>query len=88
MIRNIVFAGCSFTWGQSLHFFQYGDGSDNIHPLDGNYYENKLLPHHYQYNVDNRFPTIVSDYFGRKPIVEANNGGSTESIYRTMGKIN
>ena len=88
MIRNIVFAGCSFTWGQSLHFFQYGDGSDNIHPLDGNYYENKLLPHHYQYNVDKRYPTIVSDNFGRKPIVEANNGGSTESIYRTMGKIN
>ena len=88
MIRNIVFAGCSFTWGQSLHFFAYGDESDNIHPLDGNYYENKLLPHHYQYNVDKRFPTIVSDYFGRKPIVEANNGGSTESIYKTMGKIN
>ena len=42
MIRNIVFAGCSFTWGQSLHFFAYGDESDNIHPLDGNYYENKL----------------------------------------------
>ena len=88
MIRNIVFAGCSFTWGQSLHFFQYGDGSDNIHPLDGDYYENKLLPHHYQYNVDNRFPTIVSDYFGRKPIVDAHNGGSTESIYKTMKKIN
>ena len=49
MIRNIVFAGCSFTWGQSLHFFAYGDESHNIHPLDGNYYENKLLPHHYQY---------------------------------------
>ena len=38
MIRNIVFAGCSYTWGQSLHFFQYGDKSDNIHPLDGQYY--------------------------------------------------
>tara|TARA_B100001778_G_scaffold141197_1_gene115929 strand:+ start:416 stop:1120 length:705 start_codon:yes stop_codon:yes gene_type:complete len=88
MIRNIVFAGCSFTWGQSLHFFEYGEKSDNIHPLDGQYYQNKLLPHHYQYNVDNRFPTIVSDYFGRKPIVEANNGGSTESIYYTMRKIN
>ena len=88
MIRNIVFAGCSFTWGQSLHFFEYGEKSDNIHPLDGLYYENKLLPHHYQYNVDKRFPTIVSDYFGRKPIVDAHNGGSTESIFRTMNKIN
>ena len=86
MIRNIVFAGCSFTWGQSLHFFEYGENSDNIHPLDGQYYQNKLLPHHYQYNVDNRFPTIVSDYFGRKPIVDANNGGSTESICNTMRK--
>ena len=25
MIRNIVFGGCSYTWGQSLHLFNKSD---------------------------------------------------------------
>lgn len=82
----MLFAGCSFTWGQSLHY--YGGFHDDKHPKDGFYYENDLLPHHYQYNVDNRFATKVADYFGRKPIVSARNGNSNplmvDWIYRTI----
>jgi len=74
MISTMIFAGCSYTWGQSLHL--YGEFNDDRHPQDGFYYEESLLPHHYQYNVDNRFATKVSDYFGRKPIVCARNGNS------------
>lgn len=74
MISTMIFAGCSYTWGQSLHL--YGGFNDDRHPQDGFYYEESLLPHHYQYNVDNRFATKVSDYFGRKPIVCARNGNS------------
>ena len=88
-MRNILFCGCSYTWGQSLHFFGFGMGGSNIHQLDGFYYENKLLPQHYQYNVDNRFSTIVSEHFGRKALVDAQNGGSTKSIHRNFfNKIN
>lgn len=86
MISKMLFAGCSYTWGQSLHY--YGNFNDEKHPKDGFYYEHDLLPHHYQFNVDNRFATKVSDYFGRKPIVSARNGNSNplmvDWIYRTL----
>jgi len=74
MISTMIFAGCSYTWGQSLHL--YGGFNDDKHPRDGFFYDKLLLPHHYQYNVDNRFATKVADYFGRKPIVAARNGNS------------
>jgi hypothetical protein len=88
MINNIIFSGCSFTWGQSLHY--YGDFNDDEHPRDGFYYERQIMPHHYQYNVDNRFSTIISDYFVRKPIVSARNGNSNcriiELVYNMVNK--
>lgn len=74
----MLFLGCSYTWGQSLHY--YGEFEDDEHPKDGFYYGNKVLPHHYQYNVDNRFATIVADRFKRKPLVEATNGGSNDQM--------
>jgi len=86
MISKILFAGCSYTWGQSLHYC--GNFPDDVHPRDGFYYEDNLKPHHYQYNVDNRFATKVSDYFGRKALVSARNGNSNplmvEWIYKSL----
>lgn len=86
MISTMIFAGCSYTWGQSLHL--YGGFNDDRHPRDGFFYEESLLPHHYQYNVDNRFATKVADYFGRKPIVAARNGNSNplmiDWVYRVL----
>lgn len=73
MIRNIIFGGCSLTWGQSLHY--HSKYTDDEHPRDGKFYSDKIKHHHYQYMVDNRFTTKVADYFGRKPIVRAMNGG-------------
>lgn len=88
MISKILFLGCSYTWGQSLHY--YGGFGDDEHPKDGFFYENNLRPHHYQYNVDNRFATKVADYFGRKAIVSARNGNSNPLMvdwaYRELKK--
>jgi hypothetical protein len=74
LIRNIVFGGCSLTWGQSLHY--YGYFKDALPNKDGSFDFNKLKINHYQYIVDNRFATKVADYFGKKPIVRAMNGGN------------
>ena len=86
MIKNILFAGCSFTWGQSLHY--YGGFNDDDHPKDGFYYENRLRPHHYQFNVDNRFATIVADNLSMKPKVRSRNGASNwhlwEFVYQNL----
>lgn len=73
MIRNIVFGGCSLTWGQSLHY--YGYFKDAPLPKDGIFDLDKIKINHYQYIIDNRFATKVADYFGRKSIVRAMNGG-------------
>jgi len=78
VIRNIVFGGCSITWGQSLHY--HANFNDDIHPRDGFFYEDLIKSWHYQYMVDNRFSTKVADYFGRKAIVNARNGGSNLQI--------
>lgn len=80
MIRNIVFGGCSYTWGQSLHLFDDSDvdpSSPGTHGFD----ENSVRSWDYQKIIDRRFATIVSNYFGRKSKVDVNNGGSTWSIH-------
>ena len=79
MIRNIVFGGCSYTWGQSLHLFNKSDVKGDT-PSSSAFVHERLRYWEYQSNVDRRFPTIVSDYFGRKAKVHTMNGGSTWSI--------
>jgi len=85
MIKSMLFAGCSFTWGQSLHY--YGEFPDDEHPRDGMFYEDRVRVHHYQYNVDNRFATSVASYFGKKPVVAANNGGDNYNSIKWMRKL-
>ena len=85
MIRNIVFGGCSLTWGQSLH---YHSGYRDLYiPPDGIFDGNKLNHRHYQYILDNRFATKVSDYFGRKSIVRAENGGENCQIVNIVDEF-
>ena len=85
MIRNIVFGGCSYTWGQSLHLFNQSD-VDGDGPSSNGFDENSVRSWEYQNNVDRRFATIVADYFGRKAKVHTHNGGSTWSIYNHVMK--
>tara|TARA_B100000287_G_scaffold388356_1_gene397587 strand:+ start:198 stop:833 length:636 start_codon:yes stop_codon:yes gene_type:complete len=79
MIRNIVFGGCSYTWGQSLHHFN-GNGSPTPEQSGATFYGDDLKYWEYQKNVNRRFSTRVGDYFCRKPIVQIENGGGTSSI--------
>ena len=82
MIRNIIFGGCSITWGQSLHYYGYFE--DALPDKNGFFDINKIKINHYQFIVDNRFTTSVADYFGRKPIVRAMNGGNNCLICETI----
>lgn len=81
MIRNIVFGGCSYTWGQSLHHFHSEEPPTP--EKSGTFFDGDSLKYwEYQDNVNRRFSTRVADYFGRKPIVDTMNGGSTWSIHK------
>ena len=79
MIRNIVFGGCSYTWGQSLHHF-HSEEPPTPEQSGAHFYGDSLKYWEYQDNVNRRFSTRVADYFCRKPIFDTMNGGSNLSI--------
>jgi hypothetical protein len=75
---NIVFGGCSYTWGQSLWY--HGNFEKDIHPIDGMFYSNKICDECMEYMIKNRFATQVANHFNREPKVRATNGGSNTEI--------
>ena len=75
---NIVFTGCSYTWGQSLWY--HGNFENDIHPRDGMFYSSMICTECMDYMVENRFASQVSKHFGKESKVRAENGGSNKSI--------
>ena len=75
---NIVFAGCSYTWGQSLWYHR--NFENDIHPKDGMFYGDMICPECMEYMIKNRFATQVANYFGKDAKVRTKNGGSNQSI--------
>jgi len=77
----MVFAGCSFTWGQGLYFYHDMDKS-NI-PLNPHHYdESKLQSKDFLYKNTLRFPRLVANHFKTFDVVQDANGGTDDqSIY-------
>jgi len=77
---NIVFGGCSYTWGQSLWY--HGNFPNDNHPRDGFFYGDMICPECKEYMIKNRFATQVAQYFDKESKVKALNGGSNMEILR------
>lgn len=77
-MENIVFAGCSYTWGQSLWY--HGNFENDNHPRDGMFYSDMICPECMNYMVENRFANQVSKHFGKEARVKATNGGSNTDV--------
>lgn len=77
-IKAIVFAGCSFTWGQGLWYYS------NIDSLveDGDYGYNASLHGVVQHAFREkwRWPTLVANHFNTVPITHYENGGANDQI--------
>lgn len=71
---NIVFGGCSYTWGQSVWY--HANFENDYHPKDGWFYGNLVCPECKEYMEEHRFAGQVSKYFGKEQRVKAKNGGS------------
>ena len=85
-MKDIIFAGCSYTWGQSL-WYEANFPNDN-HPRDGFFYGNKVCEECYEYIVENRFANQVAKYFKKNALVAATNGGDLiQSINFVKNKI-
>jgi hypothetical protein len=76
-MKGMVFAGCSFTWGQGLYF--YHDMNKSNIPLTPHYYdESKLKSTDFLYKNTLRFPRLVANHFKTFEIVKRYNGGSDQ----------
>jgi hypothetical protein len=75
-MKGIIFAGCSFTWGQGLYF--YSDLSDVPKIGDVDYHDNKFKDSHFKFKDTLRFPRLVANHFNTFEVVKKQNGGSDE----------
>jgi len=74
--KGIIFAGCSFTWGQGLYY--YSNLSTLKEPPPDQYHQNLIRRAHVKFMEANRFPRLVANHFNTYEYVFHDNGGSNE----------
>lgn len=77
-IKGIVFAGCSFTWGQGLYY--YSNLPTLVEPPPYVYDKSLLKETHTEFMKSVRFPRLVANHFETFELVQPFNGGATYSI--------
>lgn len=86
-MKGLIFAGCSFTWGQGLYYYSK---LDTLVEPEPNSYDAKLVTDaHKRYMETIRYPRIVASHFKTWEVVSKQNGGSEETslsfIKRSLG---
>ena len=83
--KGMVFAGCSFTWGQGLYFYS---NMPNLDYENANFYPScKITDAHIRYKDAIRFPRLVANHFETFEIVKPENGGSDEQSIDFINNI-
>lgn len=75
--KGMIFAGCSFTWGQGLYY--YSNLPTLSEPLPDHYDETLLTGSHLEYAKRKRYPRLVANHFNTFEHVHPKNGGSNQS---------
>lgn len=75
-MKGMIFAGCSFTWGQGLYF--YSDLPNKPIPINFEYDESLLTDAHLLYKNIHRFPRLVANHFKTFEVVKKINGGQND----------
>jgi hypothetical protein len=84
-MKGIIFAGCSFTWGQGLYF--YSDFDDVIKSGDNNFKPENITDAHFKFKNILYFPRLVSNHFNTFEIVKKTNGGSDENSINFVNNL-
>ena len=92
-MKGLIFAGCSFTWGQGLYYYS---GLETLVEPEPNCYDAKLVTDaHKKYMETLRYPRLVANHFKTFEVVSKQNGGSEEtsinfinSAFNPDGKFN
>lgn len=76
-MKGLIFAGCSFTWGQGLYYYS---GFDTLVEPEPDCYDAKLVTDaHKKYMETLRYPRLVANHFKTFDVVSKQNGGSEET---------
>jgi hypothetical protein len=76
-MKGLIFAGCSFTWGQGLYYYS---GMETIKYPAPDAYDSKLVSDaHKRHMATLRYPRLVADHFNTWEVVSKQNGGSEET---------
>ena len=75
--KGIVFAGCSFTWGQGLYY--YSNLPTLKEPPPNQYFKEFVTDAHKNYMSTLRFPRLVANHFNTFEVVTNINGGSEDN---------
>jgi hypothetical protein len=71
--KGMIFAGCSFTWGQGLYFYSKMLNLDYSNP--NSFSKCKVTYAHNRYKDVLRFPRLVANHFETFEVVKQINGG-------------
>jgi len=84
-MKGLVFAGCSFTWGQGLYYYS---GLESLkEPPPDTYDANLVRSAHIKYAATLRYPRLVSNYFNTFEVVSNQNGGSEETSMNFLSQL-
>lgn len=78
--KGLLFAGCSFTWGQGLYYYSNMPTLDE--PLPDHYDPKIVTEAHLQYKNKIRYPRLVADHYDTWELVHPHNGGSNHSAVK------
>jgi hypothetical protein len=84
-MKGIIFAGCSFTWGQGLYF--YSDLPDVPRMGDSSFQQHLLKDSHIKFKDTLRFPRLVANHFNTFEIVRKQNGGSDNDSIEFVNEL-
>jgi hypothetical protein len=80
VVKGLLFAGCSFTWGQGLYY--YSNLSTLKEPPPDCYDPALVTAAHKRFMESVRFPRLVAKHFNTWEVVHVFNGGSNLSAIR------
>jgi hypothetical protein len=80
VVKGLLFAGCSFTWGQGLYY--YSSLPTLKEPPPDCYYPELVTAAHKRFMESVRFPRLVAKHFNTWEVVHPWNGGSNLSAIR------
>lgn len=77
--KGMIFAGCSFTWGQGLYYYS---NMPTLKEPSANCYDPDLVEAtHIKYMESVRFPRLVANHFNTYELCQPWNGGASYSIH-------